>query len=79
AQIPALAERGRVRAARFLDGLDALLADRAFIAGPRYSVADITAFVAVEFAGWIKLKIPEGARHLRRWYDAVKARPGTVS
>jgi len=79
AQIPALAERGRVRAARFLDDLDALLADRAFIAGPHYSVADITAFVAVDFAGWIKLRIPEGAKHLRRWYDAVKARPGTVS
>jgi len=79
AQIPALAERGRARSERFLHELDRHLADRPFIAGPHYSVADITAFVSVDFAGWIKLKIPDGARHLRRWYDAIKARPGTVS
>jgi glutathione S-transferase len=79
AQIPALAERGRARSERFLQELDALLANRPFIAGPTYSVADITAFVSVDFIGWIKLKIPDGAKHLRRWYEAVKARPGTVT
>jgi glutathione S-transferase len=79
AQIPALAERGRARSERFLNDLDALLADRPFIAGAHYSVADITAFVSVDFIGWIKLKIPDSAKHLQRWHEAIKARPGTVS
>jgi glutathione S-transferase len=38
-------------------------------------VADITTLVTIDFAGWIKLTIPEDCTHLRRWYDAVSARP----
>lgn len=78
-QIPELAERGRKRIQQFFDLLDGLLADRPFVAGDAYSVADITAFVSVDFAGWVKMAIPDGATHLRRWHDAIKARPGTVS
>ena len=78
-QIPELAERGRARLQQFFGTLDNLLADRPFVAGPNYSVADITAFVSVDFAGWVKLKIPNGAKNLQRWYETVKARPGSVS
>jgi glutathione S-transferase len=74
-QIPALAERGRARVLRFFQSLEAELAGRAFVAGPDYSIADITALVTVDFAKRIKLAIPEGSVHLRRWYDAVSARP----
>ena len=74
-QIPALVERGRARVAKFFAVLDASLADREFVAGDCYSIADITALVAVDFAGWIKLRVPEECRHLRRWYDAVSSRP----
>ena len=74
-QIAALAERGRARLDRFFAMMNACLADRAFVAGNRYSVADITALVTVDFAGWIKLRIPDDCSHLRRWYDAVSARP----
>jgi glutathione S-transferase len=31
--------------------------------------------VTVDFAGWIKLRIPDDCSHLRRWYDTVAARP----
>ena len=51
------------------------LGESEFVAGPDYSVADITAFVAVEFAGWIKLTPPDGAAHLHRWLAAMRARP----
>ncbi len=74
-QIPALAERGRARLGRFFEMLNAALADREFVAGTRYSVADITALATIDFAGWIKLRIPDDGRHLRRWYDGVSARP----
>jgi glutathione S-transferase len=75
AQIPALVERGRARAQKFFKLMDARLADREFVAGERYSIADITTLVAVDFAGWIKLTIPDDCPHLRRWHAAVAARP----
>ena len=74
-QIPALAERGRARVARFFETTDAALADRAFVCGEAYSIADITTLVTVDFAKRIKLEIPERCVHLRRWYEAVSARP----
>ncbi|MFI4986390.1 MAG: glutathione S-transferase family protein [Alphaproteobacteria bacterium] len=74
-QIPALVERGTARVADFYGDLDAWLGEREFVAGPRYSVADITALVAVDFAGWIKLAVPAECRNVKRWYDAVSARP----
>jgi glutathione S-transferase len=74
-QIPALVERGRARTQRFFKVMNARLADRAFVAGERYSIADITTLVAIDFAGWIKLTIPDDCAHLRRWHQAVAARP----
>lgn len=74
-QIPALAERGRARVAQFFAMLDERFAASEFLAGPRFTIADITAFITVDFARWIKLAPPEGATPLRRWYEAVAARP----
>ncbi len=74
-QIPALAERGRARIVRFFEQMDARLAQNEFVAGARYSVADITTLVAVDFARWVKLSVPEECRHLRRWHAQVSARP----
>lgn len=74
AQLPQLVERGRQRAQLFLDSLDAHLADTPYVAGGHYSLADITALVAVDFAGWIKLAIGE-RKYLGRWHRSVSARP----
>jgi glutathione S-transferase len=74
-QIPALAERGRTRIQHFFGWLDARLAENEFVCGPGYTVADISGMVAVDFAGWAKLKLPEHVTHLRRWHAAVSARP----
>jgi hypothetical protein len=73
AQIPALAERGRARIAQFFKTIDGRLADREFVAGSRYSIADITTLVTVDFAGWVKLTIPDDCPHLRRWHAAARA------
>ena len=74
-QIPALAERGRLRVAHFFERLDARLAQSEYVAGDRYTVADITALVAVDFAAMAKLQVPESHPHLRRWYALASARP----
>lgn len=75
AQIPALIERGKARARAFFDDLDAQLAHGAYVAGDAFSVADITAFVTVEFAGWVELKPEPRHTQLLRWHAAIAARP----
>jgi glutathione S-transferase len=74
-QIPALVERGKARALDFFADIDKRLGESEFIAGPRFTVADIDAFVAVEFAGWIKLAVPAEYQNVNRWRGAVSARP----
>ena len=75
AQIPALAERGYARVQQFMDMLDARLAGRAFIAADQFSIADITAVVAVDFARVVRIKPGEQYVNLRRWRDAMALRP----
>ncbi len=74
-QIPAFAEANRPRVAWFLQLLDGELANREFIAGDRYSVADITALVAVDFMKPARLVMPDGLSHVKRWHAAVSVRP----
>ena len=75
-QIPALAERGIARLQQFFATLDARLAGREFIATGRFSIADITAVVAVDFARVVKQK-PDAEKHpnLLRWRAAMAQRP----
>lgn len=74
-QIPALVERGRARVEHFFRTLDARLSESPYLAGASYSVADITAQVAVYFAGWSQLTLPEDCPAARRWHAEVSARP----
>ncbi len=74
-QIPALAERGKARAERFFENLDGWLEGKEFLAGDKYSIADVTGFIAVDFAKWIKMGITDDQKNSQRWYDALKARP----
>jgi glutathione S-transferase len=74
-QIPALAERGRLRVQRFFRALDDRLAESRFVAGPDYTIADITAQVTTDFAGWIKLRLPDDHTHAKRWHEEVSRRP----
>lgn len=71
------AERGR-EAARVLDNR---LASREWIAGDRYTIADITAFCAVEFARGLVKWTPagDGLDRLQAWRDRVAARPSSLA
>ena len=75
AQIPALAERGRARVQQFFATLEAHLADRDFIATDRFSIADITAVVAVDFARVVRIKPGDEHPNLLRWRAAMALRP----
>jgi glutathione S-transferase len=74
-QVPAWAEANKPRIKDFLAVLDRDLADRPFVAGRNYSVADITGLVAVDFMKPAKLAVPDGLKNLKRWHAEVSARP----
>ncbi len=79
AQIPELAQRGLARTQLFFDMLDKRLSDREYIATDRFSIADITAVVAVDFARMVKLQPGEQHAHLRRWREAMAQRPSMAA
>ena len=74
-QIPELAQRGVSRLQHFMVTLNDRLAGRDFIATDRFSVADITAVVAIDFARVVKVKPSEQHPHLQRWRAAMAGRP----
>lgn len=74
-QIPELAERGRVRGERFFKVMNDRLKDTPWLAGEHFSFADISAFVFVEFAAWVKLQPGEELEALASWRQACAARP----
>ena len=78
AQIPELAQRGVARVRQFFATLDAQLAAHAFVAGDTFSIADITAVVAVDFARVVKVKPDEGHPHLLRWRADMALRPAML-
>lgn len=78
-QIPELAERGLLLARGFLDTLEQRLAASPFVAGDRYTVADITAIVCLDFARWVGLKAEDSHQTVAAWQQAMKARPSTAA
>ena len=75
AQIPELAQRGLARLQQFFHHLDARLAGRDYVAASGFSIADITAVVAVDFARVVRVKPGEQHANLRRWREAMAQRP----
>jgi glutathione S-transferase len=74
-QVPAWGEANRPRIFAFLRFLDGELSSRAFLVGKNFSIADITALVAVDFMKVSKLAVPDELAHVQRWYGEVSARP----
>jgi len=79
AQSPQVAEMNRTTAEKFMKTLDRRLADQAWIAGDRFTIADIVAVVGLEFARLIKYRPPEEHAHLGRWLEACRARPAATA
>jgi glutathione S-transferase len=74
-QVPAWAEANKPRVMDFLALLDRELQGRRYIAGDKYTVADITGLVAVDFMKPAKLAVPEELKSVKRWHEEVSARP----
>jgi glutathione S-transferase len=59
--------------------LDDELRNREFVAGERFSIADITTLCVIDFANTVDIRIEPGQRNLARWYDSVSARPSAMA
>lgn len=74
-QVAAWGESNKPKALETLALLDGALGTTRFVAGDGYSVADITALVAVDFMKPARIQRPEGLKNLERWYGEVSSRP----
>ncbi len=77
-RIPQVPEYGAVckeAGVKQLAWLDGELASRRFIAGDRYSIADITALVGIDFGKISDIRIQPDQKNLARWYQEVSSRP----
>lgn len=77
-EVPQIAEWGEANKPKVLDFLaflDGELADREFIAGDTFSIADITGMIGIDFMKPARIAVPDECANVRRWYAAVAARP----
>ncbi len=76
-EVPQVKEWGQANQTKALDvlaTLDQQLASHRYVAGQDYSVADITALVAVDFMKPARIQRPADLTNLDRWYGEVSSR-----
>jgi glutathione S-transferase len=78
-QIAAWGEANKPRVFEFLDLMERELAGRHFIAGYRFTVADITGLVTVDFMKPAKIELSEKYHNVRRWHAEMAARPSATA
>jgi glutathione S-transferase len=78
-QIAVWAEANRARALKFLPTLERQLADRPFVCGEAFTVADITGLVALDFMKFAGIALPDDSAQVRRWHQTLAARPSAAA
>lgn len=78
-QIPEFGANSKKEALSRMAWLDGELADREFIAGDRFTIADITALVGIDFGRVTQISIADDQTNLKRWHDAVSSRPSATA
>lgn len=74
-QVPEWGEANRPKVLAALEFLDLRLAESAYIAGPRFTYADIVAITTIDFMKVAQIEVPAKLEHLQRWRAEVSARP----
>jgi glutathione S-transferase len=78
-QIAGWAATNRARALKFLPMLEQQLADRPFVCGESFTVADITGLVTLDFMKFAGIALPDDCAHVRRWHEKLAARPSAAA
>ena len=77
-EVPQIEDWGlenRNKALAFLEFFDKHLAENEFAAGAKYSVADISGLIGIDFMKPAKIQLPDHLANVRRWHQTVSARP----
>lgn len=74
-QVPAYGELARTQVLAEWQRIDALLADQPYLAGDRFSFADIVAFTTLEFGKPSGIRLQPTQTHLARWHALIGTRP----
>ena len=78
-QVADWAAANRPRVLRNMAIFDGVLRDRPYIAGERFTVADITGLVALDFTKPARIAVPPELENLTRWRAALAARPSAAA
>lgn len=74
-QVPDLVERGQKRIAGFFQNLEDHLNGREYMVGDHFTAADISAFVFINFCGWVKATVPDDCPSVKAWSERIAQRP----
>ena len=72
--VPEFGKEAGINASKYLNILERRLGVKEFIAGDTFSIADITALCAMDFARVVKIRMTDEHVNLARWYEAVSNR-----
>ena len=72
--IPELVKRGKKRSILFFDFLEKNLKKNKYVAGVKFSIADIDAYTVLTFAKWIKIDGCENRKHIKAWTEKLEKR-----
>ena len=79
-QIPEAKAASDVAARNYFERLDREFAQNAYVAGERFTIADITLYTAIEFAStMVDLKPESSLENLNAWYQSVGVRPSVTA
>jgi glutathione S-transferase len=78
-QVPEYGELCRRTLEDRMKWLDGEIAGRPYIAGERFTIADITAVTAFDLAKILRVRIPETLSNLSAWYARVSELPSVAS
>lgn len=75
--VPEFGKVSGINAIKYLNVLEARLAEHPFMAGDKYSIADITALCAIDFARVVDIRLDDKHEHLHAWYQKINDRPSS--
>jgi glutathione S-transferase len=73
-QVPGMGEAAKAQAITMMGWLDAQLAGHDWLAGDRFTLADISLLSIIDFANWIGIALPADASHLTAWHQRATAK-----
>ena len=76
---PQAAEDLKALAQEKITWLDGLIAGRDFVAGPRFTLADILLFCTMDFAAGVGQPVNRDNKNIAAWFDRVKERPSAAA